>query len=178
MTPSGMTAHLGAAAVVPLVEHREVRLAGAATLSGSTTGDFMAGPVSGPPGMFSSPAELITVSTVGRVPLLGGRVKVFGTIYDYEAPGASPTGQLQVKTGRGNLSLQIPSSASSQAALPAPTQPNELFVTFRISRSTGAFKHATGSGVVELQFTPMYGPDANGNQSGKVRLTLSPLTTG
>ena len=92
-------------------------------------------------------------------------------------PGISsgpPNGTLNLITGKGTLTLQIPESVAIPSGLPTATSTNEIVDTYVITKGAGAYQGDTGSGVVEFTFKGVNSAGAR-SQVGRIDITFTTL---
>jgi hypothetical protein len=158
----------GAAAAMMHHVHAQVSNGGTIELSGTEHGAFYARKTS------SRTTETL-FATTDLAPV--GFESTTGTLHvNSGISSGPPSGTLRVITGRGTLRLQIPKSVALPAGLPAPTSPHEIVDTYIITKGTGAYRHDTGSGVVEITVHNAI-PTVTRFQAGVVDITFSTLAS-
>jgi hypothetical protein len=162
---------VAAATALSLRDHSEVSVTPTAldstlTLSGTEQGVFLA--------RRSRSGKTYDISATGILTPIGS-TSAAGNLH--VVPGISsgpPNGTLNLITGKGTLTLQIPESVAIPSGLPTATSTNEIVDTYVITKGAGAYQGDTGSGVVEFTFKGVNSAGAR-SQVGRIDITFTTL---
>ncbi len=167
-----MTLLSGAAATaLSLHDHSEVSVTPTAldstlTLSGTEQGVFLA--------RRSRSGKTYDITATGILTPIGS-TSASGNLHVVSGISSGPpNGTLNLITGKGTLTLQIPESVDIPSGLPTATSTNEIVDTYVITRGTGAYQGDTGSGVVEFTFKGVNSAGAR-SQVGRIDITFTTL---